>query len=185
MKRTFAFLAALALLAACESPPESMTRGANAGGAGSGAGAGAGAGGSNIGRGGLADAGRNAQGGARDLQEALVQVGDRVYFDSDSSSLRDDGRATLTKQATWLQQFAQNRVVIEGHCDDRGTREYNLALGARRAEAARGFLINQGVSGNRITTISYGKERPVAVGSNEQAWAQNRRAVTVVATAGS
>ena len=183
MKKTFAFLAAALLLAACESPPQSM---GGSGGAGGGAGSGTGAGGagSGIGQSGL-NAGRGGIGSASELASALQQVGNTVYFDSDSASLRDDGRATLGKQAQLLQQLQQTRVVIEGHCDDRGTREYNLALGARRAEAARGHLINQGVAGGRITTISYGKERPVAIGSNENAWAQNRRAVTVVASAGS
>jgi peptidoglycan-associated lipoprotein len=185
MKKTFAFLAAALLLAACESPPQSM---GGSGGAGGGAGAGTGAGAGGAGGSGIGQSGLNADRTFRDaggLAQALQQVGNTVYFDSDSASLRDDGRATLGKQAQLLQQLQQTRVVIEGHCDDRGTREYNLALGARRAEAARGFLINQGVAGNRVTTISYGKERPVAVGSNENSWAQNRRAVTVVASAGS
>jgi peptidoglycan-associated lipoprotein len=114
-------------------------------------------------------------------QDLVVNVGDRVFFDYDKSDLKPAARATLDKQSAWLKQYAQNRVVIEGHCDERGTREYNLALGERRANSAKNYLINSGIAANRVTTISYGKERPVALGSNEAAWSQNRRAVTVVA----
>ena len=114
-------------------------------------------------------------------QEFLVTVGDRVFFTTDSSSLTPEAMATLDKQAAWLNQYQNYRIMIEGHADERGTREYNLALGERRANSAKNYLINQGIAANRITTISYGKERPVALGSNESAWAQNRRAVTVVA----
>jgi peptidoglycan-associated lipoprotein len=107
-------------------------------------------------------------------------VGDRVYFDFDSSSVREDGRATLNKQAAWLKQYTNYPITIEGHCDERGTREYNLALGERRANAVRQYLIAQGLPADRIKTISYGKERPEVVGSDEGAWARNRRAVTVL-----
>jgi peptidoglycan-associated lipoprotein len=111
----------------------------------------------------------------------LQQAGtDTVHFATDSSDLDGDATATLTKQAAWLQKFPNIRVTIEGHCDERGTREYNLALGDRRANSAKNFLINAGVPAARISVISYGKERPVATGSDEEAWAQNRRAVTVV-----
>jgi peptidoglycan-associated lipoprotein len=114
-------------------------------------------------------------------QEDLVaNVGDRVFFAFDSSSLDAEARGTLSRQANWLKQFPQNQVQVEGHTDERGTREYNLALGQRRANAARDALVAGGIAGSRISTISYGKDRPAALGSDEQAWAQNRRAVTVV-----
>ena len=105
-------------------------------------------------------------------------VGDRVYFETDMSSLREDGRVMLTKQAEWLKKYTNYQITIAGHCDERGTREYNLALGERRANAAKQFLVAQGIPAQRIQTISYGKERPDPVGSDEAAWARNRRAVT-------
>jgi peptidoglycan-associated lipoprotein len=105
-------------------------------------------------------------------------VGDRVFFDTDMSTIREDGRATLGRQPEWLKKYGNYQVTIEGHCDERGTREYNLALGERRANAARQYLIAQGIPAARIKTISYGKERPDPVGSDEAAWARNRRAVT-------
>jgi peptidoglycan-associated lipoprotein len=105
---------------------------------------------------------------------------DTVYFGTDEYSLDDQARATLAAQARWMQANPLVRGSIEGHADERGTREYNLALGERRANAAKDFLIQQGVPAGRLTTISWGKERPVAMGSSEEAWAQNRRAVTVV-----
>ena len=111
----------------------------------------------------------------------LQQVGtDTIHFAFDSSSIDPEAQGILTSQARWLTQHPNVAVTIEGHCDERGTREYNLALGERRANAAKDFLVAQGVSPGRISTISYGKERPIALGSNEEAWAQNRRAVTVV-----
>lgn len=114
-------------------------------------------------------------------QEDLVaNVGDRVFYDTDRSTLRPDARTTLERQAAWLAKFAQNNVQIAGNCDERGTQDYNIALGNRRANAARDFLVARGVSAGRITTISYGKDRPTALGSNEQAWAQNRNAITSV-----
>ncbi|MCU0886485.1 MAG: peptidoglycan-associated lipoprotein Pal [Rubritepida sp.] len=114
-------------------------------------------------------------------QEDLVaNIGDRVFFDFDRSAIRADQRPTLERQARWMQQYSQVQVMVEGHTDERGTREYNLALGQRRANAARDVLVANGVAGSRIRTISYGKDRPAALGSNEEAWAQNRRAVTVV-----
>ena len=109
-----------------------------------------------------------------------IAVGDRVYFDSDRATLNEEGREVLKRQSLWLQRYAQYRITIEGHCDERGTREYNLALGARRAEAVKAYLIGAGINAGRIDTISYGKERPVELGNNEAAWAKNRRAVTVV-----
>src|SRR5215203_2466860 len=105
-------------------------------------------------------------------------VGDRVFFDTDMSTIREDGRATLNRQADWLKKYTNYQITVEGHCDERGTREYNLALGERRANAARQYLVAQGIPAARIQTISYGKERPDPVGSDEAAWARNRRAVT-------
>ncbi|HMI18686.1 MAG TPA: peptidoglycan-associated lipoprotein Pal [Sphingomonas sp.] len=111
----------------------------------------------------------------------LNQAGsDTVHFATDSSDIDSEATAILTKQATWLQKFPNVRVTVEGHCDERGTREYNLALGDRRANSAKNFLVNAGVNPARISVISYGKERPVATGSDEDSWAQNRRAVSVV-----
>ena len=107
-------------------------------------------------------------------------VGDRVFFDTDSSTVREDGRQTLNRQAEWLKKYGNYQITIEGHCDERGTREYNLALGERRANAARQYLIAQGIPAARLKTVSYGKERPDPVGSDEAAWARNRRAVTAL-----
>lgn len=107
-------------------------------------------------------------------------VGDRVFFDTDQSTVREDGRATLSKQAEWLKKYGNYQITVEGHCDERGTREYNLALGERRANSARQYLIAQGIPAARIKTVSFGKERPDPVGSDEGAWARNRRAVTAL-----
>ena len=107
-------------------------------------------------------------------------VGDRVFFETDQSSVREDGRQTLNRQAEWLKKYGNYQITIEGHCDERGTREYNLALGERRANAARQYLVAQGIPAARVKTISYGKERPDPVGSDEAAWARNRRAVTAL-----
>jgi peptidoglycan-associated lipoprotein len=107
-------------------------------------------------------------------------VGDRVYFDTDMSTVRQDDRATLDRQAEWLNKYTNYQVTIEGNADERGTREYNLALGERRAASVRQYLVAKGVSASRIKIISYGKERPEVVGSDEAAWARNRRAVTVL-----
>ncbi|WP_188056135.1 MULTISPECIES: peptidoglycan-associated lipoprotein Pal [unclassified Sphingosinithalassobacter] len=107
-------------------------------------------------------------------------MGDTVYFALDQHDIDAEARAILDSQARWLAQYPNRRITIEGHADERGTREYNLALGDRRANSAKNYLAARGVSPARITTISYGKERPVALGSNESAWAQNRRAVTIV-----
>lgn len=106
-------------------------------------------------------------------------VGDRVFFELDSSQLSPEAQQTLSRQAAWLKQYPNVNLTIEGHCDERGTREYNIALGERRANAAKKFLIGLGVTSGRISTISYGKERPAVVGSDESAWSQNRRAVSV------
>jgi peptidoglycan-associated lipoprotein len=103
-----------------------------------------------------------------------------VLFGLDQSDIDAEARAILDSQATWLQRFPQVRATVEGHADERGTREYNLALGDRRANAAKNYLVAKGIDPSRLTTISYGKERPVALGSDEASWAQNRRSVTVV-----
>lgn len=113
-------------------------------------------------------------------EDLVVNVGDRVFFDFDRFDLTPQGQATLQAQAAWLQQYPNVSLIIEGHADERGTREYNLALGERRAVAVRNYLIALGVSPTRLTTVSYGKERPAVVGSNDSAWAQNRRGVSVV-----
>ena len=117
-------------------------------------------------------------------QDFTVNVGDRIFFDTDSSAIRPDAQTTLTRQATWLNQYPAYQITIEGHADERGTREYNLALGARRAAATRDFLVSRGVNPARIRTISYGKERPVAVCDDISCWSQNRRAVTVLSGSG-
>jgi peptidoglycan-associated lipoprotein len=113
-------------------------------------------------------------------QDLVATAGDRVFYDFNESKLSDESQATLGKQATWLAKYPNVSVQVAGNCDDRGTKEYNLALGERRASAARDFLVAKGVSASRITTISYGKERPTALGDNETAWAQNRNAITNV-----
>lgn len=119
-------------------------------------------------------------GSAEDLK---VNVGDTVHFGYDKSDINDEARTVLQRQAAWLQRYPQVRVTVEGHCDERGTREYNLALGARRANAVKEFLTSLGVSQARVDTISYGKERPVCSDSSDGCWAQNRRGVTTI-TAG-
>jgi peptidoglycan-associated lipoprotein len=114
-------------------------------------------------------------------EEDLVRnVGDRVFFELNSSTLSDTAQATLDKQAAWLAKYPNITVQVAGNCDDRGTEEYNLALGNRRAKAAKDYLVAKGVSVSRITTISYGKDRPTALGDNEEAWAQNRNDITSV-----
>jgi peptidoglycan-associated lipoprotein len=115
-------------------------------------------------------------------QDFVVNVGDRVFFESDSTELTSQSIATLEKQAQWLQHYSQYTFTIEGHADERGTREYNIALGARRAQTVRDYLASRGVNAQRMRTISYGKERPVAVCNDISCWSQNRRAVTVLNT---
>jgi peptidoglycan-associated lipoprotein len=112
------------------------------------------------------------------VAEFTQNVGDRVFFDTDQSTIREDGRQTLNRQADWLKKYTNYPITIAGHCDERGTREYNLALGERRANAARQYLIAQGIPASRIKTISYGKENPDPPGADDQAWALNRRALT-------
>jgi peptidoglycan-associated lipoprotein len=125
----------------------------------------------------LASAGSAAPGSQQDF---VVNVGDRVFFESDSTELTMQSRGTLDKQAQWLQQYGNYTFTIEGHADERGTREYNIALGARRAQAVRDYLASRGIQTGRMRTVSYGKERPVAVCNDISCWSQNRRAVTVL-----
>ena len=113
-------------------------------------------------------------------EDLIVNVGDRVFFGYDSSDLDSDALELLQDQVAWLKQNSNVSVTIEGHCDERGTREYNLALGEKRAQAVKNYLIGLGINPDRVSTISYGKERPAVVGSNDGAWAQNRRSVTIV-----
>ena len=114
------------------------------------------------------------------VQDFVVNVGDRVYFDLDSYSIRSEAYPRLDAQVAWLQRYPGVTVRIEGNADERGTREYNLALGARRAESVRNYLVDRGIPAARIDTISFGKERPIVEGSNEAAWAQNRNAHTAI-----
>ncbi|KZD05225.1 peptidoglycan-associated lipoprotein Pal [Oceanibaculum pacificum] len=156
--------AALLLVAACETSPDSS---ATASGAGSSAGSAVSS---------TTPAGPRA-GSQEDL---VVNVGDRIFFDFDSYGVRADQRGQVDKWAAWLKRNPSVRVTVEGHADERGTREYNLALGERRAGAIKDALVAQGIDASRLTTISYGKERPAVLGSNDAAWAQNRRGVLVV-----
>tara|TARA_Y100000590_G_scaffold468233_1_gene650196 strand:- start:19195 stop:19683 length:489 start_codon:yes stop_codon:yes gene_type:complete len=112
--------------------------------------------------------------------DLIVNVGDRVFFALNSHDLDDDSKSRLQDQASWLKQYSNVAITVEGHCDERGTREYNIALGERRAQSMKNYLIGLGIEAGRISTISYGKERPSVLGSNESAWSQNRRAVAVV-----
>ncbi|WP_022729575.1 peptidoglycan-associated lipoprotein Pal [Fodinicurvata sediminis] len=168
----FAFLgvAAALLLAACQSTPsESDSASSDASASGSGSGSGSSLTQDNLGS---ADPG---------TQEDLEQrIGDRVFFDFDSSSVRQDQRRTVELLAEWMQRYDNVQLSIEGHADERGTREYNLALGERRANSVEEMLVALGVPQSRLRTISYGKERPAEIGSNEAAWAANRRAEFVV-----
>ncbi|MBX5453001.1 MAG: peptidoglycan-associated lipoprotein Pal [Acidobacteriia bacterium] len=113
-------------------------------------------------------------------QDFVQNVGDRIYFDFDRSTLRPEAKETLDRQSAWLEKYPQVKVQVAGNCDERGTEEYNLALGQRRADADRDYVVAKGVSAARMTTISYGKDRPVALGSTPEAWAQNRNAITSV-----
>ena len=163
MKKTaLALVSALLLLAACDSSSDDSA-------ANGGAGANGAAGGYGVGAGNL---GKTADG---------QNVGDHILFETDSSVVNAEGQSTLQHQAEWLKANPSVNVVIEGHADERGTREYNLALGERRATATKNYLASVGVSANRISTTSFGKERPVVTGDNAESWAQNRRAVTVIA----
>ena len=159
-KTTFGALALLALLTACAEKQPALIGGSS-------------------GAGGVAPpmAGGVAPGSEADL---ATNVGDRVFFGFNQSNLSPEAQSTLDRQAEWMNRYPATQVQIAGNCDDRGTEEYNLALGWRRANAARDYVVAHGVNSARITTISYGKDRPVALGDNEQAWAQNRNAITTV-----
>lgn len=121
-------------------------------------------------------------GSQADLEQ---NAGHRVFFAYDEYTLTPQAQATLSRQAAWLQEYPESRILVAGNCDERGTREYNLALGARRAEAARAYLVSLGVDRSRITTVSYGKERPIDPRSNEEAWSLNRNSTTTLQTIGS
>ncbi len=156
--KIFGALAAMALLAACSTTPK-----AEGGGGG----------------GGMVNTGPTGPTGGSE-EDLVRNVGDRVFYELNSSTLSDSAQETLDKQAAWLAKYPSVTVQIAGNCDDRGTEEFNLALGNRRAKAAKDFLVAKGVSSSRITTISYGKDRPTALGDNDEAWAQNRNAITSV-----
>jgi peptidoglycan-associated lipoprotein len=148
-------LAGLALLAACSSPPAPTATAESSGAAATGA----------------------VPGSEQDL---VADVGDRVFFDTNQSTLSSDADATLGRQSAWLAKYPSVNIQVAGNCDERGTETYNLALGQRRADAARDYLVSQGVATARITTVSYGKDKPVAAGNDEAAWQQNRNAITSV-----
>ena len=135
---------------------------------------------SDLAAGGAGAGAGSAAAGPGSVQEFNQTVGDRVFFDTDQTDLSPTAQATLDKQAAWLNQYNRYTFTIEGHADERGTREYNFALGARRAQAVHDYLVAKGVSASRMKTISYGKERPVAVCDDISCWSQNRRAVTVL-----
>jgi len=155
-----ALTAALAMTACAKNAVDDAANGGLAGGAGA------------YGRGGASTPGSQ--------QDFVVNVGDRVFFETDSTELTSTAQATLDKQAEWLNRYPRYSFQIEGHADERGTREYNFALGARRAEVTKNYLASRGVSAGRMRTTSYGKERPVAVCDDISCWSQNRRAVTVL-----
>ena len=165
--KILSLLSVLLLLGACATDAEDTD-----GRTGTGASSGAGAGGAGSGGAVAVEPGT--------IQDFIVNVGDRVFFDFDQSSLTSKAQDTLSKQAAWLSRVPSATILVEGHCDERGTREYNLALGERRATAVKDYLISKGVAASRIKTISYGKERPAVLGSNEWAWSQNRRGVTTI-----
>ncbi len=175
LRRLLPALALSLLLAACASAPrEELAGTAGAGVAGGGA---AGAAAAPAGTVAASELAAPEPGTQEDLE---VNVGDRVFFAFDSAALDEKARAVLDRQAEWLLRYPHITVTVEGHADERGTREYNLALGERRAQAVKDYLVAKGVAPDRILTISYGEERPVDPGHNEAAWALNRRAVTVV-----
>lgn len=157
--QALSLLAAVSLLAACSTAPDNSAS-----------------------TGGAATAAPATTTGVRagSQQDLAATAGDRVYFAYDKSDISPEARTILTKQSDWLKKNGNVTVTVEGHCDERGTREYNLALGERRATAVKNVLVALGIPANRVSTISYGKERPAVVGSTEAAWAQNRRGVTVV-----
>ena len=132
----------------------------------------------------LGGGGRNSPATPGSARDFAVNVGDIVYFSTDQVELSPEAKQTLTNQARWLQQYSQYTITIEGHADERGTREYNIGLGAKRAQNVRNFLAQNGINASRIRTVSYGKERPVAVCNDISCWSQNRRAQTVLNSRG-
>lgn len=166
--RLLSVVAAAALLAACSSAPDE-----DAGAAGAGTGTGTG-----INTGVAASTQTGPAPGSS--EEFMAVVGDRVFFGFDKYDLSPEAQANLRSQAAWLNRYAGRNVIVEGHADERGTREYNLALGERRANSVREFLVSQGIDGNRVRIVSYGKERPICGESNDSCWTENRRGVTVV-----
>lgn len=165
LKKSLALVAMVLLASACSKKTSDTATDASLAGAN-------GVGGTGIDRGGIASPGSQA-----DLAQ---NVGDRVFFELDSSDINAESKSTLDRQAAWLKKYPQLPITIEGHADERGTREYNIALGERRANAVKSYLVALGVPSGRLQTISYGKERPAVVGSDGTSWAQNRRGVTVV-----
>ncbi|MBF0168634.1 MAG: peptidoglycan-associated lipoprotein Pal [Alphaproteobacteria bacterium] len=156
--RVLSLFAALAFLTACESAPTT--------------------GGADAGAGQKVTTAKPATPGSK--EDFIANVGDRVFFDYDKSDLRADAKAQLDKQAEWLKKYPNTKALVEGHCDERGTREYNFGLGERRAKSVSDYLKAKGIAAARVRMVSYGKERPAVLGSNDASWAQNRRSVTVV-----
>ncbi len=159
--RVFSVFAAVAMLAACAQAPQSTATKAGAGQV-------------------AAQPAPTKGPVAGSPADFVSNVGNTVYFDFDKSNLRPDAQAVLAKQVAWLKQYPAYKITIQGNCDERGTREYNLALGARRANSAKKYMVTNGIAASRISTISFGKERPVCVASTEKCWAENRRDVTVI-----
>ena len=176
-KRLLVLIAAIGLLAACETAPKDGGASSSDGAESSTA---ASTSSSTSSSSSDATSGSSSASAAMSPSEELTKIGDRVFFNYDSSALSDDAKATLSAQAAFLSANPAVKITVEGHCDERGTREYNLALGDRRATAARDYLVAQGVDAARIRTISYGKERPSFIGSNPYAYSKNRRAVSVI-----
>ena len=158
--RFLSIFAAAALLAACESAPEKAA--------------------TTTGGGQVTPPPATASGPVAGSKEEFLTIGDRVFFDFNKSAIRTDGKATLDKQVAWLKKYQNYGITVAGNCDERGTREYNLALGERRANAVKQYMVANGIPAARVKTISYGKERPVCMASNEACWSQNRNGTTVL-----
>ncbi len=169
--KLLSLFAAVVLVAACETAPSDT-----------GAATGIGRTGLTTGNNGIGTSTGSVRPGSQDDLASLggQGTGDRVFFQYDRADLTPEGRATLDRQAGWLRQYGQVTVTIEGHTDERGTREYNIGLGNRRATAVRNYLTALGIDANRVAVISYGKERPAVLGDSDQTWSQNRRGVTLV-----
>jgi len=170
--KVMALIAAMALIAGCETAPEQSAAASGAGGSQPAVTA--------APQPAMAAPAQRMGPAPGSKEDFVVNVGDRVFFDFDKFDLKPDAQTTLKKQAAWLQKYPNVMVTVEGHADERGTREYNLALGERRASAVKNYLAALGIAQSRVKTISYGKERPVALGHDEAAWSQNRRGVTTL-----